>query len=372
MTHINFITNQALERESGGWCGISRGIFQALARKAKVTFVGPVDPGVSAFQKLNSKVRRTIGLRGDFYFFSDWRLSKINNDVLAAATSADFDLYFGATPWLSCDLRRPYGTYIDALFPTYLRIFGKATEFREADLARIRRREEYWLRDASHIFWTSDWARLDGARYEDLANVSNSVVGVGGNIEPPSSDSYSGEKRLLFISMRFLEKGGIEAFNAFVQLQKRVPDLRLIIIGEPPPDFVANHPSVEVVGLLDKGNPANMQRFQQELSRAFCLVHPTRMDTMGCVLIEAAYWGCPAIAPTRFGIPEIINDKVTGMLLPEPFTVEHIIGSIESMLGQEDGYIKMRAAARSRALGLFTYDVIADKMLAAIEKSLRG
>ena len=168
MRRINFITNQALESATGGWCGISNGIYRALAGKADVNFVGPVEPDVSIIEKLTSKVLRSTGLQGNFFYFSERRLSRIRDHIHAEAPVADFDFYFGATSWLSCSLERPYGVFIDALFPTYMRIFGEPDKFREADLARIQQREENWLSKASHIFWTSDWARKDGSRYEHL------------------------------------------------------------------------------------------------------------------------------------------------------------------------------------------------------------
>ena len=89
-----------------------------------------------------------------------------------------------------------------------------------------------------------------------------------------------------------------------------------------------------------------------------------------CILIEAAYWGCPVIAPARFGIPEIIENKVTGYLLPESFIVDDIVDRIELMLNNENTYSQMRCVSRSRALECFTYDVIAEKILTAIDNSL--
>ena len=367
---INFITNQPLDRESGGWCGLSRGVFQALSKSAEMQFIGPIDPEPIFKEKVASKLLRSIGLQSNFHFFSKNRLQRISRQVRNLDCPADFDLYFGATPWLYCSSKRPYGSYIDALFPSYLRVFGNPGEFQKTDLNRIQQEEQEWLRSSHHIFWTSDWAREDGSQYEDLTGVPSSVIGIGGNFSPPEKDSYSGGHRLLFVSMRFEEKGGIEAFQAFSRLWRKLPDLTLVVIGDQPSTHVLEHPGVEYLGFLDKSKPSSLDRFVDELSRAFCLIHPTRMDTMGHIIIEAGYWGCPSIAPARFGIPEIIENGVTGLLLPDPFTVDDIVGHVEFLLRNKDHYLRMRAAARSHALATFTYDVIAEKILNTIEHSL--
>jgi glycosyltransferase involved in cell wall biosynthesis len=372
LTTINFITNQPLERETGGWCGISKGIYQALSKKVTVNFVGPVNPGVSGIQKMRSKVLRLLGRPGNFYFFSEQRLEKIRIQLEGMAPASDYDLFFGSTPWIAGRPSRPYGTLVDALFSTYLRVYGRPEQFRAEDLHRVQKTEENWLQGAQHIFWTSDWASRDGALGRDFSGPTKSVIGVGGNLDPPPSDLYTGEKRVLFLAMRFRQKGGVEAFQAFERLWRDFPELKFVVIGEPPPVSIAKHPSVVTLGFLDKTNAAELALLKHELSRAVCLVHPTSMDMTPCALIEANYFGCPVIAPARFGIPEMIKDRVTGILMPQSFTVDDIVHALEEILGAKDSYKRMREEARSWALDKFTYDVMSDKILAAINSTQSG
>jgi glycosyltransferase involved in cell wall biosynthesis len=168
--------------------------------------------------------------------------------------------------------------------------------------------------------------------------------------------------------MRFREKGGEKAFEAFESIYESQPELKFVVIGERPPHHVSNHPGVEVLGFLDKRIHRDLFRFRSELSRALCLVHPTDMDMTPCILVEAAYWGCPVIAPSRFGIPEMVKGEVTGLLLPDNFTVADIQSALARLLRGTADYKQMRTMARKRSLESFTYDVIAEKMLAVVNQ----
>ncbi|NJO25252.1 MAG: glycosyltransferase family 4 protein [Bacteroidia bacterium] len=138
------------------------------------------------------------------------------------------------------------------------------------------------------------------------------VVKLGGNINGSKEDSYDPEKdgiNLLFISFHFEKKGGMDCWKAFQLLKRNFPDAKLHLIGQKPPDEVMNTAGVVHHGVLDKADPLQLKQYEEILSKATFLIHPTRMDATPTVLIEAAYFGCPSVAPAVFGIPDLIADK---------------------------------------------------------------
>lgn len=363
MKKINFISNQDLKTTSGGWSGINFNLYDQLASHLKVNYIGPINPEVDLFQKTESKLFRSLGLRGKFNFFSKNRLKKINREVEMNLEDSDYNFFFGQTPWLECNYNTRYGVYLDADFITYLRIFSKIETFSKRDIQRIAQQEETWLKNASHIFVGSQWAWDEMERYYDLSPAQKQIVYTGGNIQLPSTDQYDHGLDLVFISLNFEKKGGAVCVEVFKKLKKKYPHLTLTIIGQRPPSEVLDLQGVKYAGFLKKTEAKDLEEFSKILSRAFLLIHPTKMDTMGAVLVEAGYFGCPSIAPRSFGIPELVLHDDTGIIVENPFTAEDIIVKIEELINNEDQYMGMRAKVWDHTRAHLTWDAIGSKIL---------
>ena len=178
----------------------------------------------------------------------------------------------------------------------------------------------------------------------------------------PDSDRYQGGANILFISLEFERKGGRICFEAFRQAQSEIGDLTLTVIGESPPPEILAAPGVRYEGLLRKSVPEDLSRFQSLLGGAFLLVHPTTTDCSPHVVIEAGYYGCPSVAPRSFGIPELIEDGVTGFLVNPPLSPELFASRILELYRAPARYRAMRAAARDLSTSLFTWEAVVTKM----------
>ena len=56
------------------------------------------------------------------------------------------------------------------------------------------------------------------------------------------------------------------------------------------------------------------------LDAADVFLHPTRADVFPTVLLEALAAGTPIVASRVEGVPEIVDDNHTGLLVPPPLT----------------------------------------------------
>lgn len=368
MKKINFITNQDLNTTSGGWSGINWNIHKQLSKSLAINYVGPIDPPVRFLEKLISKAKRTLGLKSRFSFFSDNRLQKIKNQVVLQKKDSDYDFYFGQTPWIACDSEVPFGVYMDADFKTYLNIFSTPNKFTEKDIDRISKKEEHWLQNARNIFVGSEWAWQEMLKSYDLKEQQKVVVHTGGNIELPTEDKYKGGFNLVFISLNFEKKGGFICVDAFSKVKEKFPELTLSIIGEKPPNHILDIEGVIYEGFLRKTNDVELNKFKDILSNAFLLIHPTKMDTMGAVLIEAGYFGCPSIAPKRFGIPELVLNNETGYVIDLPFDYHRFAEKIESLLHNKSIYLTMRKMAWNYTRTELTWEHIGKKIYNSIAK----
>jgi glycosyltransferase involved in cell wall biosynthesis len=365
---VNFITTQSLDNRSGGWSGTSYNLHQQLERRPllKVNYIGPVHPPASRTARLISKARRILGCKGSFYFFSESRLTSIQRQVTASLKQTDYNLVIGITPWVKCDFGTPYGVYLDACFRTYFNNNLKTDEFLTGDIRRIEDAEKSWLERATHIFWASAWSGDEAIGHYQLSGDNHHVVGIGGNLEVPEADTYAGELVFLFIAQNFALKGGPVACAALQGVRRSQPNAKLIILGQKPPDEFLRQPGVEYAGHLRKSRPDELARFRSILASAFCLLHPTTSDTVSQVIIECGYFGCPAIAPRRFAIPELVLDRRTGVLIDTPFTAADFEREMLWMIENKPRYQELRRAARIHFTSNFTFEAVAEKLVARL------
>jgi len=367
---INFISHLPRDLRSGGFSAMNAAACAALAAAYPLTYVGPIDPPVGSWDKAASKALRVSGLGGDFPTYSTRRLGLIANEVeRLAAPNAALDFFHGLTMWSARAPRRPYAAWSDCTFGDYIDIFHDRARFRADDLARIARAEGAWLRLARRVLFTSDWAAERAVSQYGLDPAQVASVGIFGEIEPPTQDAYAGGAAFAFVSTDFEAKGGAVALAAFRQLRDTYPEAKLTIVGASPGD-ISNERGVSYAGYLRKEVAEEHQRFREILGTAVAVVHPTRSDIAPLILVEAALFGCPAIASRAFAIPELVEHGETGWLLDRPADPGELAAAMKRLLDQPDDYPRLRANAWRRARDLHGKDrfetrlrgVVADAM----------
>ena len=364
---INFISTESLKKISGGWSGNNFNIHSRINQHLNTTYIGPVNPRIPAFASIVSKSQKALGLKRNLAFFSHKRLTSVRNIVRTQLNNqCSFNFFWGQMPWLYCDFEQPYGVYLDATIRTYLKVFLPNEKFREKEIQRVEKLEERWLSNATHIFWGSDWAKNEASKTMNINCANQQTVWVGGNIDIPKNDTYNGGYNFLFIALRFKEKGGLTAIKAFEKIKTQYPSAILTIVGEAPPPEWINKPGIQYIGYLNKNIASDLLRFKTLLSQAFCLIHPTQMDTLGQVIIEAGYFGCPTIAPNCFGIPELVIHNKTGFIMDLPFDESDVAQAMLKMLTDINNYTEMRKAVRLHCTRELNFDVITNKILHSI------
>ncbi len=111
-------------------------------------------------------------------------------------------------------------------------------------------------------------------------------------------------------------KGVFEAIEAFETVAKEYPDTRLIIAGEGS-ERDALLKDIHTRGLDEKvvllGYVADAPTY---LPAFDIFLFPSRTEALGLALLEAGLAGLPAIGTAVGGIPEIIEHRKTGLLIP--------------------------------------------------------
>ncbi|UCF56282.1 MAG: glycosyltransferase family 4 protein, partial [Deltaproteobacteria bacterium] len=98
---------------------------------------------------------------------------------------------------------------------------------------------------------------------------------------------------------------------------------------------------------------------------------PGIRESLGMVFLEAQSCGLPVVAFANGGIPEVVKDRATGLLVP-PFALDPFVQAIESLLADENLRHKMGQAARSYIREKHDLDRNYRKMEKVLEKMRRA
>jgi glycogen(starch) synthase len=159
---------------------------------------------------------------------------------------------------------------------------------------------------------------------------------------------------ILALGRLVYEKGFDTAIVAFSHLKKRGSNAELMIAGSGPErsdleklvDRLGVGESVQFIGqvTIDEVPPL--------INRASFIVMPSYLEAFGLVALESMRMGRPVIATNVGGLPEIVTDRETGLLVP-PRDPIALCKAMELLLGQPEELAKMGLRARKWAMGTY-------------------
>jgi glycosyltransferase involved in cell wall biosynthesis len=157
----------------------------------------------------------------------------------------------------------------------------------------------------------------------------------------------------LYVGRLSEEKGVLELVEA-------AGDLPLVVVGDGP----LRHRVPGAVGFVP---PSQVGSY---LARAAVVVCPSRREGYGIVARQALAYGRPVVATAVGGLPEVVLDGETGLIVP-PGDPPALRGALERLLGDEALRARLGAAGRGLAEERLGLDAAADALLAAYADALR-
>ncbi|MCZ6747115.1 MAG: glycosyltransferase family 4 protein [Acidobacteria bacterium] len=159
-------------------------------------------------------------------------------------------------------------------------------------------------------------------------------------------------------------KGHATSLRALARIRRACPEARLLLAGEGParPDLerlrdeLGLGPAVEFLGWRDD--------VRGLLQGADVYWMPSLREGFGLACVEAMASGLPPVVSSAGGLPEVVEDGVSGFVVP-PRADDRLAGATLDLWRDRDLAARMGQAARLRAEEKFSHAVMVDAYLAA-------
>jgi colanic acid/amylovoran biosynthesis glycosyltransferase len=226
------------------------------------------------------------------------------------------------------------------------------------------------LADAHHVVTVSDYnlAHLRETYGPDADRVHRVYNGL--DLTEATWTGPVGRPPLVVAVGRLVEKKGFDVLlDALARLHERHPQVRAVIAGDGAlaGDLRAQRDRLGLQSVVELPGPLPQTEVRELLGRAAvfaapCVVGPDgNRDGLPTVLLEAMAAGAPAVSTDVTGIPEVVRDERTGLLVPQHDPIA-LAGALERLLTDPALATRLSMAARALVERSFDIDIQADAL----------
>ncbi len=193
------------------------------------------------------------------------------------------------------------------------------------------------------------------------------------DVAQPDVQAGGAETRLLFIG-RLDHRKGIDTLLDAVPAVMAQGGVTLDIAGaphgaSPEPVFRARHEGAEWLDRVRFHGGVDEDTKLALLAASDIVVLPARYESFGLVAVEAMRVGKPVVSTRAGGIPEVVEDGVTGLLVP-PSDAAAVARALGRLVADKAERVAMGEAGRARFRDRFTDEAMASTWAGAIRSAL--
>jgi glycosyltransferase involved in cell wall biosynthesis len=219
---------------------------------------------------------------------------------------------------------------------------------------------------AHTVFTMSEDARR--SFLTDYGCSAEQVINVGTAMALPPADlstrSWS-EPTALFVGQDFKRKGGEDLLAAWPLVRKSVPSATLVVVG----------PRIRRLSLPEGvewlGHVSDRQLLASIYARASLFVLPAHFDPMPWVLGEAMGHGLPCVVTPSCGMPELVQDGVSGAIVP-PGDPHQLARTIIELITDRRALERMGRAGYAKVTTTCRWEDVVDRMAPRLELAARS
>ena len=202
--------------------------------------------------------------------------------------------------------------------------------------------------------------------------------GVDTQVFSPRPDVGRSEEPLRIVCIGTLHevKGQQYLLRACAELRRRGVDVRCVLVGDGPDRRMLEslRDELDLADAVDLVGHRTREQIAAHIADADVLVAPSvptsggKREGIPVVLMEAMASGLPVVSSRLSGIPELVEDEVSGLLV-EPFEVEQLADALQRLADDTDLRGRLGGRARERVLAEFDVRSNAHELLDLIVSS---
>ncbi len=177
----------------------------------------------------------------------------------------------------------------------------------------------------------------------------------GANLLPPDDQSPTLPRdapsrtnlRLCITAVDPVRKRIELAMEATKELRERGWNASLTLVGPLPSDLRLNEPD-SALGFLDPADCEHQARHRRAIDTSHIALQPSLGEAYGIAPIEAAAFGRPSVVSDVGGLPFVVQDGVTGRVVPVAAGAAEFADAIESIAADPERYRQMSVEAHAR------------------------
>jgi glycosyltransferase involved in cell wall biosynthesis len=161
------------------------------------------------------------------------------------------------------------------------------------------------------------------------------------------------DKLLAVYTGRLIEGKGLETLLAAMRSLADVPALHLVLVGSGAGQVISIEDKLrqEAAAEALRGRVTFTGRVDDVaayLQASDVFVFPTLDEALGMSVVEAQACGLPAVASRTGGVPDVVEDGATGILVP-PGEAGPLAQALRALVADPESRQRLAFAARSRA-----------------------
>jgi glycosyltransferase involved in cell wall biosynthesis len=190
------------------------------------------------------------------------------------------------------------------------------------------------------------------------------------------------EPVIVFVGRVAQNKGLDVLLKAFKNLIQDIPDAKLFIIGEETKTYARARPNETVLEglrrMVIEFNLTKSVRFlgkapEESLPKIYAtadvIVLPSLLEGFGMTLLEAMATAKPCVATRVGGVPEVVMDGETGLLVPPGDSVA-LQRAMSTVLDDRLLSRRLGQAGRQRVESKFALDIVTKEMVGVYQRTL--
>jgi glycosyltransferase involved in cell wall biosynthesis len=166
--------------------------------------------------------------------------------------------------------------------------------------------------------------------------------------------------QILFVGRLDEPKDPLTMLKAINELVKNVSDIKFQIVGNGEKYnecqmYIRRHNLENIVSLL--GWQTNVTQYYRS---ADIFLASSIYESFGLMFVEAGYFKLPVVATNVEGVPEVVENGVTGLLVP-PRQPNLLASNLLRLINNEQERIEMGMNGYKRVISLFSAKLMVDK-----------